>query len=357
MNFGFFLASRQGCVGFGEGFRDCAPSSWAAFLSSCKKLVKTVPYILAARGVRALVLHFLSMMEKGSFLPSVLNRLSLLAGDGLCLWLAAALILACWGAGAQARLLSPGERPGYLDSVSEERHSRVVELVVTSPPPAEDSSPLHERIFNDQLSREFQVQYEQRFGHTQAERQLLTPNRFAEYEYSSLLSVSFAEDQENKRRFGDYMMKRLVEYHVDAYAKSNPSVRPVYELKDRVANVDLELRQGFKFRFRYSYSGNYLDIFVENPYQVDTRFSLIMDPDRFGPSRVEDGVLSFRYPLERNLTLSYHYKLQRGVWSLVGERRLSPQWTASLSGSTYAEGENGEDIRQNLVLLGLSWVH
>lgn len=264
--------------------------------------------------------------------------------------------LACPAFGTQGSSRIWGQRPGYLDSVEQERRSRQVELTVVSAP-SEDRDPLRERIFNDRLSREFQAQYEQRFGRTQAERQLFTPNRFAEYEYSSILSVSFVEDQENKQRFGEYMMRRLVEYHVDDYAKSNPSVRPVYELKDRIANVDMEVRPNYKFRFRYSYSGNYVDVFFENPLGVDTRLSLMMDPGSFGPTQINESILSLRYPLDRNITVSYHYKLEQGVWSLIGERRLSSSLSATLSGATYSEGTDGEDVRQNLVLLGLSWLH
>lgn len=245
------------------------------------------------------------------------------------------------------------DHPGYLDSVAEERHQHIEEMVLVSPPDTSEV-PLREVIFDERLSEEFQTRYEDEFGPTEAERNFFAPNRFDEYEYDTGLSVSFDEDRIRKQRFAEYMMRRLAEHHVDGYFKSNPDFRPVYELKDKISKLNVEVKKGFKVRLNYSYSGNYLDIKVENPLEVDTRVRMQME-EGAGPSEVKDTIVTLGYSVSPRLWLGSYLYSQEGRVSLITSRALAPGVSVSLTGTTNYRYSSKTAEGQNLVIVGLGW--
>lgn len=262
-------------------------------------------------------------------------------------------ICGCWGQVFAETLRTSQSLPsGYLDSVTEERNERVVEMLIVPKPTAVPS--LRDRIFDDRLTKEFQSQYELKFGQTEAQRNINSPGRFDEYEYSTGKFVSIEEDHENRKKFGEFMFRRLSEHHVDLYARSNPDVRPVYELKERLANVNVQVKKGYKIRMRYSYSGNYATFRVENPYEVETNVTLQMNPSGFGPSEVEETIYNLGYPITKEVKISSQYAVSDGIVSLITTKKLSETTTTSLTGSTYTH-DGGTSIRQDLLLLGITW--
>lgn len=279
------------------------------------------------------------------------------------------MLLASLGSGlAYAQPL--GSHPGYVSSVAGERNQRVVELVIVSIPEENMEAPMRDRIFDERLTREFREKYEERFGRTDAERNIVSPSRYDEYEYSSGVSVTIEEDQRNRREFGEYMVRRLTEHHVDQFARSSPTMRPVYEVKEQISNVDMEVRQGYKVNARYSFSGNFLDVRMENPLKVDTKLTFQMNPAGFGPSEVQETLLTVGYPVQRDIYLATYYAASAGTISLVGTKTLRPGLSFSVQGTkdipsssdgsittTPVAGRDDTGDKQNLVLLGLTWTH
>lgn len=245
--------------------------------------------------------------------------------------------------------------PGYLDSVAEERY-QVIEEMTLIVKPVSLERPLSERIFVDSLSREFKREYEIKFGRTDAERNITAPSRYDEYEYSIGRFATFEEDRENRRVFAEYMLRRLAEHHVDNYAKSTPSIRPVYEFKERIANVNIQVKKGYKLRFKYSYSGNFLDVRLENPYDIETKLSFRMDPTSFGPTEVQETIVNLGYNLGQGVGVQGQYLHEQQTISLVTTKALTPMLSASLTGSTYLP-EADASQKQELVLVGLSWAN
>ena len=241
---------------------------------------------------------------------------------------------------------------GYTFDVAKERNIIVEEISLVTPP--KEEPPIKEAIFDSRLTREFSTRYEQEFGKTSIERNADAHNSFAEREYSAGVFVSLEEDQRRKGVFGDYLIKRLVEHHVDNYVKSNPKVRPIYELKDRISNVKLEVRKGYRVKLRYNYSGNYLDINIDNPYDVKTNLTLEMDPDSFGPSDVVETRIFFSYPVKKNLSVASDYTFDDGIWVLSGYKSLSSNMVASITGKTYTNG-TGKSGRDRRILFGITW--
>jgi hypothetical protein len=265
-----------------------------------------------------------------------------------------ALILSAPGFSAWGDGIVRESHPGYLDSVSEERYQQIEEMVLI-PRPDTNEVNLREVIFNDKLSEEFQSRYEDTFGRTEAERNISGPiNRFEELDYGRGRTASVQEDYENRQHFAEYMMRRLVEQHVDDYFKSNPAVRPIYELKEKVSKLNVEVKKGYKVRLNYSFSGNYMDVKVENPYDIDTRLRMQMG-DGFGPGGMSEAILSTGYRFRNSVKVASYFYSERGKVSLVTSRPLTPGVGISLTGtSNYKYSANTEE-GENLILLGLSW--
>ena len=61
-----------------------------------------------------------------------------------------------------------GAHHGYVSDVVDERSKRDIEMVMLEKP-KDQGPPLAEKIFNEKLSKEFQFQYQYRFGQTTTE--------------------------------------------------------------------------------------------------------------------------------------------------------------------------------------------
>lgn len=226
--------------------------------------------------------------------------------------------------------------PGYLQSVENERH-RVAKEIVIVPPDTSAEASLRDRIFNDELTREFQRKYEDRFGRTQTE-QFTATSRFYETERQLYTNRTVEEEFYEQQKFGNFMMKRLTEYHVDRYMRSNPSVRPMYELKERMSNLNLQVRKNYKVKIKYSLSSNDLDLYLENPYKIENRISWRSS---------DETALVLGYPVTKTITFKSDYVIEKDNWVVSGVKRLDRNWSTSLTNSK-------TDI-ENKVLLGLNW--
>ncbi|MCB0407175.1 MAG: hypothetical protein KDD34_03160 [Bdellovibrionales bacterium] len=243
--------------------------------------------------------------------------------------------------------------PGYVSDVEEERLTRNVEMNLVSPP-VDNYSNNNWVVFDDELTKEFQHRYEERFGRSDAERNIVSPGRFDQFEYQTGVSVSVEEDQKRKRVFGEFMMKRLTEHHLDQYAKSKPAFKSVYELKEKISNATVEVQKGYKVRLRYSYSGNYLLLRVENPYEIRTAVTMEMDPSQFGPSEVQETILSVGYSLGNGYDIDTHLKVNSGDYSVVGSKSLAPNMAATLTAASYSQQVDRPEA-EDLILLGFTW--
>lgn len=253
----------------------------------------------------------------------------------------------------------PGHRPGYLESVEDERYQRDYELGFFARPEPISSTGIFSGPFVDaKLSREFTEKYEQKFGRSEAERTYNAINRFTFYGYPSGSAETIEKHSQRQKEFGEYMVRRLVEEHVDRFAKSNPEVRPIYELKDRIANVDLQVRKGYKVKLHYSYSGNHLDVKLDNPTQMKAVVKLQMDQSAIGPSKIEDTILQLSYPFTNAIKVSAFYEIEDQATTLVGEKKLTSSLSTTLTAAqNVLVDHDGDDRarRHDLVLLGLSW--
>jgi hypothetical protein len=245
-----------------------------------------------------------------------------------------------------------GAKPGYLFDVADEKNKRDLEMVMLEPPPKE--KPLGDVIFDQRLSKEFQTQYEYRFGRTAAIQVINSPGRFDEYTYFTGENIGIEEYRKYQRQFAEYMGRRLTEHHVDQWAKKDPDFRAVYEFKDKISNLNVEVKKGYKMRWRYAFSGNYMDFRLENPYDIDTKVTLQMNPAGFGPSKPEETQFELGYQLTKRVRTSALYRQIDGFYQLVFTRQLTRSISTSLTAST-DQSTAGPSVHQNLILLGLGW--
>lgn len=245
-----------------------------------------------------------------------------------------------------------GPHTGYLETVQGERDTKYSDLELL--PPLPDQGPdLRSRIFNESLSKEFRDRYYDKFGRTEIERIYLAPNRTTYYNDVYGLKGSPQEINDQRRQFGEYMVRRLVEVHVDDYLKNDPKARPIYEAKQAISNIKVEV-QSFRFDMQYGLAGNTFDIFVHNPYLATTRVRLEMDPGGFGPGPVNETLITLGNPITKSINLEAQMRTNDGIASLVGTKTITPALSSSITLSTFTK-DQGTSTRESLYLAGLGY--
>jgi hypothetical protein len=243
-----------------------------------------------------------------------------------------------------------GAHYGYISNVREERNKRDIEMVMlerAKDPPKDRSAP----IVDEKLAKEFQQQYQYRFGQTQVEQVINSPGQFDEYTYYSNNNVTLTEYRKYQRQFAEYMGRRLTEHHVDKWAKNDPAIRPVYEFKDRISNLNMEVKKGYKVKWKYNFAGPNMDLKLENPYDVEAKIRAEMTGVISAPTEV---IYTIGYDFTPRVHGTFMYKQEDGIYQLITSRRMTRTLTASLTASTDRRRE-GPTVQQDLLLLGLSW--
>ncbi len=183
---------------------------------------------------------------------------------------------------------------GYISNIEAERNERFYEVYLFIPNLRKEPS-LQDMIFSP-LTKEFKEKYRLTFG------EIDTASISSRTQSMGGINVNpVVVEQENQKRklFAEYMTKRLLEYHVDQYMKTQPQMRPVMEVKQKIQNVKVEVTKQVRLNIQYNFAGNTADIILDNPY-CDSKFSLEMDPRAFGPTEVRES----RAWVSRNLTSS-----------------------------------------------------
>ena len=252
------------------------------------------------------------------------------------------------------------KHPGYVDSTIAERGDQSIDLQVIEPLPF-DGPPLKNLIFNDKLSSEFEEKYNDKFGRTDAERVFAAPNRTSYYN-DVWFRGSPEEYSEERRKFADYMIKRLVEYHVDDFTKNNPKGRAIYEFKESVSNVNVKVAT-FQFDLRYEIAGNTADFIVKNPYLSTAKVRLQMNPGAFVPGAPDETIVTLGNAITSTISFETYFSTPLNNISFVGRKQLgrAVQGTVSLLD---AQRDLGPDrlktvehrwIREKIYLAGIGY--
>ncbi len=246
-----------------------------------------------------------------------------------------------------------GQKIGYIFDVDEERYIRVLEVTPVLNP---DKPVNYNRlIFHPQLEREFVSKYEQDFGKYSVERSYDIETSYVEG--ASSYGVRYLEQEQvtAQKIYGEFVVKRLAEHHVDEFTKTSPTLRPMYELKEKISKVNLEVKKGYKVNIHYSLSGNFLRLNITNPYDIATSVILQMDPNKFGPSDIQNESLNLGYQINKKMRVDSHIGVENRYYSLSGSKKVSKVFTTSVTTSTSNPDPTTE--ADNRILFGFAWTY
>lgn len=239
---------------------------------------------------------------------------------------------------------------GYISDVVTERNQRVFEMVMIDEVPPQEKVNINNFLFVPKLKKEFLERYEKEFGHTIPEQSILINQRY-NTEVDSFSHLTTEEVSQKEKLYGEYVARRLIEYHADQYFQQSPNLRPVYEVKERLSNVKLEVRRGYNVKIHYSLSGNNLDLDLENPWSLESKLVIQMNENAFGPTKAKEVQIKLGVPLESTLKVTSFYGLQKKQFTLAVIKELSEKLIASLTGSTYWE----DPEQERKIVVGLAW--
>ncbi|MBX7231447.1 MAG: hypothetical protein K1X29_05120 [Bdellovibrionales bacterium] len=252
-----------------------------------------------------------------------------------------------------------GYRPGYLESVKNERRAKPIEMVLI--PPKVETEPLTffgSPLLDDKLTKELQTRYEQDFGRNDTERNYHDISKYTFLDSPGAKSESIQNYNDRQRSFGSFMIKKILEHHVDLFLKSRKEVRPVYQLKDRLSNINLTVKKGYKIHVRYSLSGNSLETRLDNPYEITTKLTLQMGSG-FGPSKIERSIFSLEYPWSKTMTYTFYQDLTAPQTTTFIARKKLTRILSALTSFTKSSPVDRANINntplENMLLVGLAW--
>jgi len=160
-----------------------------------------------------------------------------------------------------------GAKPGYIDQI-EDRTAQFENVVIIPPEHKNEKINYKYKVFTSSLTKEFIEKYEQTFGRTSAEQRLSVANQMSTFDRPDGFSRTQIEANSEQEDYGNFMVKRLLEYHMDNFMKTEPKARPLWDLKEKITRVEVEVAPGMKATSNYSLSGNFLDVKFEHKFAI-----------------------------------------------------------------------------------------
>lgn len=227
-----------------------------------------------------------------------------------------------------------GPHSGYVSDVKMERAIKYRDLEFHFPPerPTEEIS-LRDQIFDRKLRREFQEEYDRRFGPSH-----LDPYAGVALAGQSAASATGGFDRQNqlsdrRREFGEFMVRRLIEYHFDHYLREDPKARPILIMKEKLSQTEIGIRH-WKLNLSYALSNRTLTVNVVNPW--DDHFKLKWEYGNLGWLTDSDRDTSLRvgYEFLGSRELELRYAFAKSFVQALGRVPIGRSWVGTISMST-----------------------
>lgn len=225
---------------------------------------------------------------------------------------------------------------GYSEDLKPENED-TGEILYSVENPYRNEIQLSERIFDPALKKDITQRYQERFGRTEAEIiQARTP--YLNSNFSEGASITFNEEdyQKQQQSFGNYVVKRVVEYHFEKETRENPDLRGVYETKQKLENVSASIGQ-FKLRGKYRIASNSVIIYIKNPY-IDIEARYEMSGDR-------ETVYSLSKDFPKGYSFLTDYYIGNLRWDIIGRKVLTAALSVSITYSPFKRVEVAENTR------------
>lgn len=244
------------------------------------------------------------------------------------------------------------QKPGYAEEVNPEKEE-AGEILYAVDNPYKNEVRFSEKMFDPTLKKDITQRYREKFGRTEAEI-IQTRTPYLNSNFSEGASITFNEEeyQKSQKSFGNYVAKRVVEYHLEKEAKDNPDLRGVYEAKQTIENASASVGQ-FKVRARYRIASNSVLAYIKNPWvNLEGRFEL---------SGNKEAVYSVSRGLGKGYSLVTDYYQDQDRWDFIGRKSVTDALSLSLLYSpyrkiTYTEGTRSYEGSERVVLAGLGYV-
>ncbi len=234
-------------------------------------------------------------------------------------------------------------RAGYIQDVAAEKSEQFYEIYL-SPPAVQTKLDLRGKIFDQKLTHEFRERYEQRFGYIDTDSMAFA-DRFTNFSENRGANQDLATQNDNRKAFAEYMMKRLGEYHFDNYMKSDPTMRPVYEAKERLSNISVEVTAESKMVMNYAVADNSVELNYVNPY-VDSKLRTEMNPRQLGPGEIVENWIYIGKSLTKTVYLLTSYASKDGLAGVEVRKAYTPMLSSSVRTTTTTTAE-GRTPRQS----------
>lgn len=169
----------------------------------------------------------------------------------------------------------------YITDIDAEISPAPIELILFEKPEHLNGPSFNEKVFNHELSQEFISNYQQIFGRTEQEQNYFLINRQGYTQSAGILTSTQVDDA--RRQFALYMSRRLMEFHGENIVKNDPQLRAIYELKQSISNVQVNVGPSSRFDMAYSFVGNNLRASLSNPYANLIAY-IYMDPGALFPT-------------------------------------------------------------------------
>jgi hypothetical protein len=238
--------------------------------------------------------------------------------------------------------------PGYLSDVTAERNERFYEVYLFLPHMQKEPS-LQEMIFNP-LTKEFQTKYREAFGEMDTDS--------INYRSQALGGTkenpqAILQESEKRKSFAEYMTKRLLEYHVDKYMRTQPQMKPVLEVKEKIQNVKVQVTKQVRLNIQYNFAGNMADFILDNPY-CESKISLEMDPHSFGPTEVQETRAWINRDLTSSLKMHTNFAANDGIAYADLTKTYVRRNIATTVGYSVPFKDSGKSVRESKYLVGFT---
>jgi hypothetical protein len=241
---------------------------------------------------------------------------------------------------------------GYIQDIKAEKDEKYYEIFLFSEPPPKATN-LQDKIFNQELTKEFRKKYIEQFGSIDADSLNYRDPVYAGFSDDNRAGVIADQNSINARAaFGQYMVKRLTEWHVDHFIKDDPQMRPIYEAKEKLSHTEVKFNPETKLEAQYDLSANTMDFKLINPF-MDSKVTVYMDPSAFGPSTNIENKLFLGKQLDKKTRVNVTATTNDGIASLEFLRSIRGNMSANIISSTFFK-DQGISPRETHTAVGLS---
>lgn len=214
---------------------------------------------------------------------------------------------------------------------------------------------LHDEIFSP-LTKEFEDRYREVFGQLDSDSIVYQQSALNAFDENRGVNKSVEQRNQLRRAFAEYMSRRLFEYHVDQYMRTQPQLRPMIELKEQIQNVEVEVNDSIRLNTQYHFASNEMDVILENPW-CESKLTFQMNSASIGPGETEEARLRLDKDLDSNLKLSTNTAFYDRTFQTELIRHFEKMHFSSSVGLATPFSQNGRSVRETKMLVGFihSW--